>query len=362
MLPAASEEPPPPIDRDALRAEAVRTRRHRIARATFLTLLLTSSLLVVWTLSSGEIPSRSEWAFTETQVAALQGRGLDGRGVTICLADTGVDPGHPALRDVPVLAWKDFVDGRGRPYDDDGHGTGMAGLLVGRGPLRGVAPGASLIVMKVLDAQGRGTGGSLAAAIGLCVDPNGDGDTSDGAAIISLSLAAGQDLTVGTEVEDAVSRALLRGVFVVASAGNDGAADDGDVQRPASIPGVIAVGAVDAFGGIARFSSMGAEAGRADPDRKPEVVAPGVDLLSASRAGTYRLVSGTSASAAIVSGILALILQEHPAFAKMGTSVGIETLKAALMNTARKTPAQGVPHDRHYGYGVVQAADLAAML
>lgn len=362
MFPPISESPPPPIDRDALRAEAVRVRRRRAARAALLALILASSFGTVWVLSSGEIPSRSEWAFSATQVEVLQRRGLDGRGVTICLADTGIDAGHPALRGAPVLAWRDFVDGRVRPYDDDGHGTGMAGLLVGRGPLRGVAPAASLIVAKVLDSRGRGTSASLAAAIGFCVDPNGDGDASDGAAIVSLSLAAAQDLPAGTDVEDAVARALLRGVFIVASAGNDGAADDGDVQRPASIPDVIAVGAVDAFSVVARFSSMGTDAGRADPNRKPEVVAPGVDLLTASRADTYRLVSGTSASAAVVSGILALILQEYPALSKAGSPSGVATLKAALMASARRTPFQVAPHDARYGYGIVQAADLAEAL
>ena len=199
MFPPISESPPPPIDRDALRAEAVRVQRRRAARAALLALILASSFGTVWVLSSGEIPSRSEWAFSATQVEVLQRRGLDGRGVTICLADTGIDAGHPALRGAPVLAWRDFVDGRVRPYDDDGHGTGMAGLLVGRGPLRGVAPAASLIVAKVLDSRGRGTSASLAAAIGFCVDPNGDGDASDGAAIVSLSLAAAQDLPAGTD-------------------------------------------------------------------------------------------------------------------------------------------------------------------
>ena len=360
MFPA--EPPPPQIDRASLLEQSQRIRRRRALRGLFLAAVLLSTVASVWILSAGEIPTRSEWAFAATQVGELQARGLDGRGQVVCLVDTGIDETHPSLKDAPVLAWRDFVAGRATPYDDDGHGTAMAGILAGRGPLRGVAPAATLIVAKALDAQGVGSSASLASAILFCADPNGDGDGSDGATVISLSLAAAHPFPIGTDVADAVASAVAKGIFVVASAGNDGVTDDGDVQSPASIPDVIAVGAVDVFGAVARFSSMGADAGRADPDRKPEVVAPGADVLSASRGGTYRLVSGTSASAAFVSGTLALLLQDRPGLARSGGPAAIHLLKAALMQTAKKEPAQAVPHDPRYGYGLVQAVDLDAAL
>ncbi len=305
------------------------------------------------------MPARSEWAFAMTQVDALQARGLTGSGVVVCLVDTGIDLGHPDLARVPVLAWRDFVKRGASPYDDDGHGTAMAGLIAGRGALRGVAPGVSLIVAKALDSRGRGTSAGLAAAIDFCVDPNRDGNPADGAGVVSLSLAAATNLTVGNDLTVAVASALASGVVVVASAGNDGLADDGDVQSPASIPGVIAVGSVDDHGAIARFSSIGAEAGRTDPDRKPELVAPGVDLLTTAHGGGYRLVSGTSASAAFVSGAIALILEGRPGAVRSNTANTPAAIKAILTSTAERLPGQRVPHDPHYGYGLVQVASAS---
>jgi serine protease AprX len=297
-----------------------------------------------------------------TGVSALHARGLDGGGVTVCLVDTGVDPSHPDLARVPILAWRDFIRLRAAPYDDDGHGTAMAGLIAARGAFRGVAPGVSLIIVKALDSRGMGTSAGIAAAVDFCGDPNADGDPSDGAGVVSLSLAASTNLTAGTgtDVATSVNAALARGIIVIASAGNDGLADDGDVQSPASIPGVIAVGAVERFGVLARFSSMGAAAGRSDPDRKPEIVAPGVDLVTTARGGGYRLVTGTSASAAFVAGAVALLLQARGVTTSARGPGRIASLKVAMMNTAAKEAGQITAHDPHYGYGILDAAKIAS--
>lgn len=354
--------PAPPTDPAALAAQTRRIRRKRVVRAAFLAAILMGSVFAVWFLSAGQIPTRSEWAFRMTQATDLAARGLDGSGQVVCLVDTGVDPKHPDLVDIPLLAWMDFVQGHATPYDDDGHGTAMAGLIAARGTVKGVAPSVALIVAKALDSRGMGTSQGLAAAITFCTDPNGDGNTADGASIVSLSLAATTNMPVGTEVTAAVNAALAEGVIIVASAGNDGLADDGDVQAPASLPGVIAVGSVDEFGALARFSSIGGGAGRTDPDRKPELVAPGVDLITTARGGGYRLVSGTSASAAFVSGILALLLQAHPAYAHSGQYTTIVTVKTALMHGAIAEPGQLLPHDPHYGYGLIGGAAAESAL
>jgi len=320
------------------------------------------SFLSVWLLSSSTDPSGSEWAFAMTGVRDLQARGLDGAGQTVCLVDTGIDATHPDFAFLRLTAWRDFVRGRATPYDDDGHGTAMAGLLAASGSFRGIAPGVALIVAKVLDAQGRGTSASLAAAIDFCIDPDGDGNSTDGASVINLSLASASDLPVGSDVLASINTAVAKGVVLVASAGNDGLTDDGDVQAPASAQGVIAVGAVDEYGGIAPFSSIGAAAGRVDPNRKPELVAPGVDLLTTARSGGYRLVAGTSPAAAIVSGIVALLLQSHPGLSHSGTASTVFLLKAVLAETAQKRAGQVVPHDPHYGYGLIVGGASAAAL
>lgn len=352
---ATSASLPPPVDHRARLAQARRVRRQRALSALCVAAVFAGSLASAYVLSAGRLATGSEWTFSMTQVDVLQARGLDGSGQVVCLVDTGVDAAHPDLVGVPILAWRDLVRRRPAPYDDDGHGTAMAGLLAARGALRGVAPGVALIVVKALDSRGMGTSAGLAAAIDVCADPNGDGDPADGADVVSLSLAAASNLTAGTDLLAAVDGALAKGIVVVASAGNDGLADDGDVQAPASIAGVIAVGAVDRFGSIARFSSIGSEAGRADPDRKPEVVAPGVDLVTTAKGGGHRLVSGTSAAAAFVSGIVALLLQAHPALGRSMGSV-VPLLKAVLTQSAQKEPGQVAPHDPHYGYGLVLAA------
>lgn len=341
--------------------QVARIRRRRALGAGFLVVVLCGSLVPIWILSTDHGVSGSEWAFRMTHVNDLQARGLDGRGQTICLVDTGIDLHHPDLAHVTLAGWKDFVRNRSAPYDDDGHGTAMAGLIAARGSLRGIAPGVSLLVAKALDARGVGTSEGLAAAIGFCSDPNADGSGTDAADIVSLSLAAATTVTAGSEVTIAVNAALSRGILIVASAGNDGLADDGDVQNPASIPGVVAVGSVDSFGAIAGFSSIGATAARADPDRKPEIVAPGVDLLTTARGGGYRLVTGTSASAAFVSGILALLLQARPGFPS-GSYSTVLTIKTALMDGAIRGPGQTTPHDAHYGYGLVGATTSDAAL
>ncbi len=360
--PEPADQPPPPVDPRALQAQARRLSTRRTLGVVFTVTILVVTGISAWYLSSGQIPSRSEWAFQMTDADDLAGMGLDGAGQVVCLADTGVDPRHPDLAHMRILAWRDFVHGNTTPYDDDGHGTAMAGLILASGSLRGVAPGVSLIVAKILDSRGTGTSAGLASAIDFCVDPSGTGNGTAGATIISLSLGAAKALPVGSDVSLAVSRALGKGVFIVASAGNDGLADDGTVQVPASVPEVIAVGSVDAFGAIAGFSSIGSSSGLVDPNRKPEVVAPGVDLLTTARGGGYRLVSGTSASAAFVSGILALLLQRHPSLAHSGSIAAVLTLKTALMEGARKQPSQVTPHDPHYGYGLIVATATLALL
>lgn len=354
--------PPPPFDRAAFSEQGWRIRRQRSVRAVFLAALMIGSGASLWVLSAGESATRAEWAFRMTHVTDLQARGLDGTGEVVCLVDTGIDSKHPDLASVPILGWKDFVKNRTAPYDDDGHGTAMAGLIAARGTLSGIAPGVSLLVAKALDAHGVGTSDGLAAAIAFCADPDGDGNATDAASIVSLSLAASRNVTLGPAVTLAVNAALAKGVLIVASAGNDGLEDDGDVQNPASIPGVIAVGAVDSFGAIARFSSIGASVGRWSPDLKPELVAPGVDLLTTARGGGYRLVSGTSASAAFVSGILALILQGQPNLSHAAGYRTVVAVKTALMVGAIPGPTQQVPHDPHYGYGLVGAATAMAAL
>lgn len=292
-----------------------------------------------------------------TGVRQLNSEGLIGLGVTVCVVDSGIDMLHPDFSHLHLVVWRDLVNFRADPYDDRGHGTAMAGLIAADGSLRGVAPAVNMIVVKAINSVGLGSPTDVASGIGICLDPYGNG--TNGADIISLSLGSGTnffDTTVYKEVEYAVSK----GVFVVASAGNDPLAYD--VSTAAQVPLAIAVGAVDSNGVRAPFSSIGATLNRTSPNLKPEIAAPGVQLVSIAPGAHYVTVTGTSPATAIVAGILALILQARPALRPAGTTANIVTVKTALDLGASKASGQVLPHDPWYGYGIVNGPAALAML
>jgi serine protease AprX len=299
---------------------------------------------------------RTDWAFEITQIDELSALGLSGQGVTVGIVDTGVDADHSDLDHIDIIAWEDFIAGKPEPYDDIGHGTNMVGILAANGKLDGIAPDIDLIVVKALGESG-GKDSDVAEGVEFCVD--------NGADVILLSLGGGTIPILGTRTEDACNFAINNGVFVAAAADNDGENDDGDVASPASVPGVIAVGAVDKDKKIASFSSRGDNDGisqfpfddTVDPNKKPEIVAPGVGIASTYKGGKYVTGDGTSQSAAFMAGIIALLLESHPGKQRRDRNTVIE-FKNDLMDTAEKTSYQESPHDDHYGYGLIQAFDL----
>ncbi len=311
---------------------------------------------------------RSNWAFDMVQLDEAREMGMTGQGVRVGIVDTGIDPDHPCLDRVDVVAWKDLVNDRTTPYDDLGHGTAMASIIAGRSPLRGGAPDVQLIVVKVLDEDVLFTDGVLADGIDFCMDPDGNDGTQDGADIISLSLGGDLediDILIGTKTQAAIAQAMAKGIIVVAAAGNDGNADD--VTLPARLPEVISVGAVDHRGQMAPFSTRGnVSVERPDPDKKPEVVAPGVDLVTAHVDDLYAKGSGTSHATALVTAVLAAALSYVPEMltdgARGGNESSVREVKNALMETALPLEGQVVPHDAKAGYGLAQTVDLALEL
>ena len=315
--------------------------------------------------------TRPEWAYDITQVDEMNALGYLGDGIVIGIVDSGIDTGHSDIPTDSVLYWKDMVNGKAEPYDDEGHGTAMAGIIIADGELKGIAREVKLIVVKAIDASGVGTNEDVAAGIEFCMDPNGDGDLSDGADIISLSLGGGRERRVfGSEVSIAARKAIDNGIFVVASAGNDGMDDDGDVETPATEGLVIAVGAIDSEGVIANFSSIGDNDGRTplirddrlDPNKKPEIVAPGVGITTTYLDGMYVDVDGTSPAAAFVSGGLALLLEAHPEYMIDSGPEKVLELKTILMGTSEKLATQDTPHDDHYGYGLIKLWDASEVM
>ena len=310
----------------------------------------------------------SEWACDITQVDEMNALGYYGEGIVIGIVDSGIDTGHPDISEDSVLYWKDLVNGKSEPYDDEGHGTAMAGIIIADGDLKGIAREAKLIVVKAIDADGIGINEDVAAGIEFCMDPNGDGDLSDGADIISLSLGGGRVRRIfGSEVGIAARLAIENGIFVVASAGNDGVEDDGDVESPATEDLVIAVGAIDSEGLIADFSSIGDNDGRTpmirddrlDPNKKPEIVAPGVGIATTYLDDLYVTVDGTSPAAAFVSAGLALLLEAHPDYMIDSGPEKVLELKTILMDSSEKLASQDTPHDNYYGYGLIKLLDTS---
>mgnify|MGYP001472807717 FL=1 len=298
-----------------------------------------------------------------TGVDAVSG---DGTGVVLCIVDSGIDPGHPDLQKMNLIGWYDAIGDLDSPYDDQGHGTAMAGIVVAQDGLTGNAPGVSLLVAKAIDDQGVGNDDQIADSVDWCVASQAD--------VISLSLGGAQGFGSGLfttdALEAAVEDAIDQGVFVVAAAGNDGEDDDGDVESPGSVEDVICVGGVTRTGAIWTGSSQGDNDGRiwpnpifprSDPDKKPEVVAPGheVPILMAgglSSGSWWGWSSGTSASTAWVSGALALILEEHPELQREGGSGGpgaVSQMKEIISDNSQMKESQN-EHDDHYGYGLLR--------
>ena len=311
-----------------------------------------SSALVSW-----------EWEYRElVGVNNESVSGLDGSGVVMCVVDSGIDMSHPDLQHINLAGWMDSVSGIDEPYDDEGHGTAMAGIIVADGGLIGISSGVDLLVAKAIDDQGEGSDSTVSASVDWCVQ--------NGADIISMSLGGSQSFGSGflttDELERSVEDALDSGVFVIASAGNDGEDDDGDVGSPGSVEDVICVGGITRTGSIWSGSSKGDNDGRlwpnpilprSNPDMKPEIVAPGheVPVLFAGGIGSsdwWGWSSGTSAATAWVSGSLALLLEENPELQRENSNgrQSIEAVKSSISQNSQMEEGQS-DHDDNYGYG-----------
>ncbi|HEY8449415.1 MAG TPA: S8 family peptidase, partial [Bacillota bacterium] len=239
-------------------------------------------------------------------------QGGSGRGVTVAIVDTGIHPHEDFLQPEPrIVGFRDFVRGRSRAYDDNGHGTHVAGIVAGSGArsggrYRGIAPEANLVAVKVLDRFGFGSMSTVIAGIQWVVEQR----ARLGIRVLSLSLGAAA--TGGYEddpVAQAAGAAWQAGIVVCAAAGNDGP-EAGTIASPGIHPSVITVGATDDRGspdrgddGVASFSSRGPT-----PDglMKPDLVAPGTEITAPQAPGSqlakqlgsknapYATLSGTS--------------------------------------------------------------------
>ncbi len=265
--------------------------------------------------------------------------GIEGEGTTICVLDTGLDTSHPDFEGRIQLT-ADFT-GLGSVTDLHGHGTHIASIVTGSGVAsggmyRGIAPKAMLMAAKVLDGHGNGRMSDVMAGI--------EWATANGAGILVLSLGT-EGSSDGTDALCTMVNAVVEmGKVVVVAAGNDGPAPY-SIGSPGAADRAITVGATIDDGAIAEFSGRGPTA---DGRTKPEVVAPGSDVIAARAAGTtlgapideaYTSVTGSSMAVPHVAGVCALMWSANP-------SLLPDDIKWILMDTAvdlgLSATAQGV--------------------
>jgi len=304
------------------------------------------------------LPADSGWA-AAIHLADVPNR-WQGDGVTVASIDTGVTP-NADLGD-RLLARVDFSDDHDG-IDHFGHGTHMAGLIAGDGTssneaFQGAAPEANLVSVKVAGWDGATDASTVIAALQWVVSNR----ARYGIRVVNLSW--GTDGVQPADVDPldaAVERAWRAGLVVVVSAGNAGPAP-GTVTKPGDDPFVITVGAADTGGtadpiddSVASFSSRGATAGG---DGKPDLLAPGISMVSDRAPGstidTFRpdarlgdalfKGTGTSQAAAVVSGVVARMIEASP-------GITPDQVKAALMGTTG-----GLPGAEGAGAGLIDAA------
>ena len=251
---------------------------------------------------------------------------INGSGIKVAILDTGVQASHGELSN-SVLLTADFTGEGGADIDSNGHGTHVSGIVTADGifPISGtsnlatgVAPGANIIVGKVCKSTGCPED-AIMAGIEWAVAQNAD--------VMNLSLGGGLSFAEncdGDPLADKVNWAVANGVVATISSGNDYSKHG--VSFPACASGAIAVGAVDKFDKVPRFSNSGPAL---------DIVAPGVSILSTYSCTAvgdcdstwYAYLSGTSMSSPHVAGVVALILQKNP-------TLTVDQVKEALYFTA----------------------------
>lgn len=241
---------------------------------------------------------------------------LDGRGVRVGILDTGADGTHPSLAG-KIIYFKDFISNQNSAaYDDEGHGTHVAGTIAGSTVSNeevGVAPGAQLVIGKVFDKAGNSTDQGLLEGMQWMADPDGSGSSSGAPLIVSNSWTVDDDAPKnGVPSQDPMCIATdtwrKLGIIPVFAAGNDGP-EASTVDIPAACPSALAVAATDDQDRIADFSSRGPANWQSGNLNKPDIAAPGVDVDSLAPGGGTAMKSGTSMATPHVVGSLALLLQ-----------------------------------------------------
>jgi Subtilase family len=245
-----------------------------------------------------------------------------GSNVIVAVIDSGIDAGHPELANTIADSF-DALGGKEGPHV---HGTGIAGVIVSHARLMGSAPAAKILAIRAFGAAPNG-----AESTSFVILKSLDFAASHGAQIVNMSFAGPRDPLV----ERAVAAAATKGMVLVAASGNAG--PKSPPLYPAAYPNVIAVSATDAYDRLFPASNRGGHIA---------VSAPGVDIFLPAPGGKYQMTSGTSFSAAYISGLAALMIERKPELVPA-------EVRAILMKTARDIGLPG--RDDLFGAGEADA-------
>lgn len=275
-------------------------------------------------------PETTPWGVDRIDAEKVWPIGNTGSGVNVAVLDTGIDLDHPDLA-ANIKGGINTINSLKTADDDNGHGSHVAGIIAAVDNsigVIGVAPQASLYAVKVLSKSGSGFVSDIIEGVQWSINSN--------MKVINMSLGTSADVQ---SFHDALIDASNAGIVLVAAAGNSGPGDN-TVLYPAKYAEVIAVSATDSNDTLASFSSRGPEV---------EVAAPGVNIYSTYKGGTYKTMSGTSMAAPHVAGTAALVIASGITDAS--------AVMAKLQSTADDKGAVG--KDNLYGYGVVDAQEAA---
>jgi subtilisin family serine protease len=303
------------------------------------------SLLLVAAPAAAADPRRGEqWNLDLIQSDAAHAVST-GSGAVVAVVDSGTQFDHPDLAG-HVGQGYDFVQNDATPQDGNGHGTHVSGIIgaaSGNGiGVESVAPGATIMPVRVLDDNGGGSTDTVAKGV--------DYARTHGADVINLSLGSDVPLVGamgGDAFDAAVHRALAAGIVVVAASGNNGVPM---CEQPAAGDGLLCVGAVDRRKQRSFFSSFGSGLGLVAPGGSGTGV-PGEDVLSTYKGSGYEELAGTSQAAPHVSGVAALLVAR-----------GVRGQAAVKRILATATDLGAPGNDAVYGAGLVNARAALAGL
>jgi serine protease AprX len=267
--------------------------------------------------------------------------------VVICVLDTGIDPLHVDLDGGKVIGWNDQINARTTAYDDHGHGSHCAGIAAGSGhgsaSYVGVAPGAALVGVKVLNAQGSGTTTQIINGINWMITNK----TTYGIRIGSMSLGSSGSSDGLDTLSVAVNNAVTNGIIMCVAGGNSGPATY-TIGSPAAAANAITVGAARDPGELgwtlAYFSSRGPTK---DNRVKPNICTPGyyINSVKANSTNLYVVMSGTSMATPFCAGVVALMLDANYTL----TDTGVKNILYAAANVKDFGPAGA---DSDFGSGI----------